>query len=218
MKTSICSLVVCVLLLPLHVGAQETIVTLTDAEYRDVVDRFLPCPSPRVGDDVTQLCLRIIPPGHRANERELLVTLQVRGGRSYLEWKQPDKSLARVATKAKSSRPTQWLSELKIAVSSMCTSDSHLIESVVGPAWRELTSPILPSDEWFTDPTLYQVRAHSIGGTVAIEMDGPGKKAERQPTPLLIWAEAVRDKAEALLRETATPGFRRSCAGANLNG
>lgn len=205
MKRSLIAFVAGVVLCPAADASQKNLVTLTAAEYREVIDRSLACPPLARGTDGTQVCLRILPPGHRPAERELLLIVRTKSNEIELEVRQPRTSLARAARAAKSADPEAWRpASFETEVLSWRTSDPRITRQVLGRSWRTISSRIVPSDEWLTDPTTYQFRAESVSGTVAIEMNGPGAKVAKQNSSFLAWAEGVRQRAEDMLRSNAT--------------
>jgi len=177
---------------------------VTESEYQELIERVLPCPALVSGTDSSQLCLRIVPPGHRLEERELLVVLRARGKELELELIQPEPALAHSAVKAKTAQPEHWMETMEIHLRRWRTSDSKLIEQILGKSWRNTGLRVMPPEVWLTDPTTYYLRAQSMAGTVAIAISGPGSEATRQLSAFLTWAERVRTRAQAMLKERGT--------------
>lgn len=192
------------------VHAQEgiPIKTVTPREYQRIVDQVLPCPSFQIKESRDyQLCMTIIPPGHRLDERELLVVLTSSGGAVEMILRQPEQSIWQFASEA-SARDMDWRNGLQIR--ELRTRERTVIDRVVGSSWRRVTADLIPDGDFLMDPTAYKIRAQSITGTTSIDLTGPGAISRRQSSALLRWAEGVRRRSEAALKGQAVRSFEPS--------
>ena len=174
---------------------------LTLAEYQSAVERVLPCPDASLRETRDfRLCLLIVPPGHR-EERELLVALTYGAGAFELLLSQPEIGLWRYANEAKDKGKTGWAAFAGLRVRTVKVTDANVIRKIAGRSWTTLTTGVVPQRDWFTDATLYRITAESQVGRIAVELEGPGPSARRQPSELLAWAERVRKQGTELLRQ-----------------
>lgn len=160
-------------------------------QYHEVLRSALPCPEPVLRESRDfQLCLLVIPPGHRADERELLVVLNSRGASQHAMLMQPDQPLWKAMMESDAAT---------VQVKSFAIDDRELIQRLLAD-WSVLTIPLDLNADWFTDPTRYKISVTRGAGSVVVEVAGPGSRSKRQPSRLVKWAEGVRSRAEALLR------------------
>ena len=178
---------------------QTVLTTVTPEEYDALIQRFLPCsPLPRDAEK-SQLCLRIVPPGHRPAEREVLVEVFSNGDHFRMKITRPERPLARSAKEAKEKYGSTWPAEVRVDLRSREIRNKKLVEQVIGRGWRKVVAEIAPPETWYADPTTYYLRTHAFGGDGVLEWRGPGATVSVQPSAFLTWAEAVRRRAEALL-------------------
>lgn len=176
-------------------GNQTVIATGGLTPYTTLIQRTLPCPDlpPRRPSEF-QLCLWILPPGHRVDERELLIIFSRKGDDSTLTLVRPTRSLSQASMSASGAAD-------EITVDSVSVKDARKLHRIV-KGWTELRLPVVPLDDWYTDATTYRFESRALTGSVDAELYGPGRSEKHQPTPLLEWAERVRAEAEKLF---ATP-------------
>jgi hypothetical protein len=173
---------------------------VTVAEYESILQRVLPCPEPGVREARDyQLCLLIVPPGHRIGERELLAAISSTGGSVEMLLVQPEVPLWQLADEAKAGGATDWNRLRGLKIRTFRTRDSKVVTRVAGGSWRELRTEVVPQHDWFMDPTEYRIKGHTLAGDVALDLRGPGASAERQPLELFVWAERLRKQAGAIL-------------------
>jgi hypothetical protein len=164
-------------------------------QYEQLLERVLPCPAPVLRDTTDlQLCLLIIPPGHRENEREMLLVITSKHG-------QLEATLRRAAVSLWSfiqedSAETS-LDGLKVSTVRLVTKGE--VEAVIGSSWLKHTIDLMPLRDWFTDPTTYRFQTDTVTAREDVRISGPGRASRRQPSQLLTWAEVVRAKGEKLL-------------------
>ncbi|MDQ3280949.1 MAG: hypothetical protein M3Q69_06020 [Acidobacteriota bacterium] len=181
-------------------GASSADTQITVSAYEAFVQQVLPCPAPALRETRDfRLCLLIVPPGHRVDEREMLAVFSFRGGVTEMILTMPDVPLWRYANEGKPNG-----ADLKVRT--LRTADPKLVTRVAGTSWTKLTAPVVPQLDWFIDATRYQLHGDSFVGSTAVDLFGPGSSARKQPSELLAWAERVRKQAIAILeKQPASP-------------
>ena len=180
---------------------------VTPVEYEAILKRALRCPEPTLREPRDHaLCLVIVPPGHRPNERELLVFLSSVGGRAELLLREPISPLWQLANEAKAAAAPGWDQLPGLKIRTYRSADAAVVSRVAGQSWTKLRTDVVPQGDWFTDPTQYRIRAHTLAGDVSLDLSGPGAAAKVQPSDLLAWAEGVRARAALLLADEAPVG------------
>lgn len=186
------------------VFSQESkpIKSLSLQEYETIVEEVLPCPVAHLTESRDfYLCMTIVPPGYRTDERELLVVLTSSAGNIELVLRRPEQAIWRFANEAYANNEAECRSLPGLQIRELHTSDRIAIERIVGRPWQHLVADVVPRGDLFADPTTYRIRARSIAGVVTADLSGPGTVVSRQPSALLSWAERVRKHAEAALQK-----------------
>jgi hypothetical protein len=175
---------------------------LTTKEYENALERVLACPPPQLVETRDfQLCIVVVPPGHRDIERELLVVLMVHKGTRELLITQPERPLGWYAEEAKASDAPAGPFRADVRIKTIRTSDAVVVDRVLGHGWREFALPLLSDADWYIDATRYRLSTQRATGSMTAELTGPGISAKKQPSRLLTWLEAVRRNAELTVRE-----------------
>lgn len=196
---------------PAQESSSRKTTQLTLSDYETVLERVLPCPTTKLRETRDfQLCLLIVPPGHRFDERELLAAFSFRRGTIEMLLIQPEQPLWRYASDLKASGVADWDSLPNLKIKAFRTTDSKLVVHVTGRSWTKLLTQVIPQDDWFMDATLYRIHAQTLVGSVALESRGPGPSARRQPSEVLSWAERVRREAGTILEAEKAVDYARS--------
>lgn len=171
-------------------GSMSTATT----SYRDVLDRELGCPIAvfRGGGDY-QFCVRVIPPGHREGEKELLVVVVVRNGEKSLIIRAPEVALSkRLKNADQASSDGAMIQSIEIH-------DPAIIDGIVSDRdLSDLRLDLWQKTDWYIDATRYEASMCTLVGRTVVEVQGPGIDKE-QPTKLLTWLEHIRSEAKILL-------------------
>lgn len=177
------------------------------SEYEAVLDQVLPCPKATLRESRDyQLCLLIVPPGHRGDDRELLMVLSNHNGLIEMALTQPQRPLWRYLsdTTTRGSADGGFLHTLELKT--FRTAEAKMIARVAGRSWPTLVTQLIPPRDWFMDATSYRLEGVALNGKVEIELQGPGSSAKRQPSSILSWLERVRKEATVILQtQNAVP-------------
>ncbi len=199
-KMSYASLFLALSLLAVQAEGQavDEVETWLAREYLPALERILPIDrspvNPRTGN--SRVSLRVVPPGHRAEELETLIVIEERlDGSIQLTSVTPVGTSIRDQMQRLKTEHPEWNVDLVIAKlqlerrsrSPLGKAASRCIAQLLGSRVE-----IVPSLPMFVDATLYVVHGSSISGEVETTILGPGRNSPKQPDVLLKSIECVR--------------------------